>query len=586
VIGRLKPGISLDQAQTAMNGIAAGIARIAPETNKNWGIDLQPLHRVLVGDELRSTSVVLGAVVALILLMACANVANLMLARGSARAREIAVRVSLGAGRAQLVRQLLTESLLLAVLGGTLGVALAWALIRLAPKLVPPGALPAGVLLSLDSRVLAFTALATLGCGILFGLAPAWQVTRASLSAGLRASGRAVSAGNARMLNSVAVVQIAIAVIVVTGAGLFLRTFDRLAQVDAGYHAEHVLTASLILPLTSYPDPSRALTFYQTAQRELENLPGVRAAAFGGSLPLTGFDIGQGFRIDDTTGSSHYQIVGARYFEALGIPLQSGRFFQPHDDGNAPQVAIVNQEMVRRYFKGISPIGAHVRVSAMDPAGPRLVDREIVGVVGQVKIDNPGENENVVEIYVPITQNPWFSATIALRATGDPLALTAGLKSAIARIDKSLAVTHIRTMDEIASASIARPRFRAQLLGGFALLALLLSAVGVFAVLAFSVTQRRREFGIRMALGAQIADVLSLVLTRGLKIAIAGVAAGLLGAALLARSLATLLYGVQPLDPGTFGGTAALLAIVALAAAAVPACRAARADPAITLRDE
>ncbi len=313
----------------------------------------------------------------------------------------------------------------------------------------------------------------------------------------------------------------------------------------------------------------------------------MRSASFGGSLPLTGFDIGQGFVLaDGRSGATHYQIVGARYFETLGIPLQSGRTFADRDSATAPQVAIVNHEFARRYFAGASPIGAHVRVHAMDMSGPKFVEREIVGVAGQVKVDSPGEPANSVEIYVPIAQNPWFSASIALRASGDPLALAGALKSAIAKVDKDLAVTHIRTMDEISAASVARPRFRAQLLGGFAFLALLLSAVGVFGVLAFAVTQRKREFGIRMALGAQIADVLSLVLARGLKIALVGVFAGLLGAALLARSLATLLYGVQPFDPATFGATTALLAFVALSAAAIPAWRASRVDPAITLRDE
>jgi putative ABC transport system permease protein len=583
----------MEQAQVAMDAIAVGIARMAPETNKNWGIAIQPLHRAVVGNELRSTSLVLGGVVAFILLMACANVANLMLARGAARAREMAVRASLGASRGQLARQLLTESLLLAGLGGALGIALGWTLIRFSPRLIPPGALPAGILLSLDARVAAFTALAALGSGILFGLAPAWQVTRGTLAAGLRASGRAASAGNSRLLSGIAMAEIAIAVIVVTGAGLFLRTFDRLSQVDPGYRADHVLTASVILPLPRYPNTGRALAFYQAAQRELENLPGVRSASFGGSLPLTGFDIGQGFRVgaangdeNGRSGSSHYQIVGARYFETLGIPLQSGRVFQDRDNAHFTPVAIVNQELVRRYFSGRSPIGAHIRVAAMDMSGPKMIDREIVGVVGQVKIESPGEAENVVEIYVPIMQNPWFSASMAMRTSGDPLATTVALKAAIAKVDKDLAVTHIQTMDEISAASVARPRFRAQLLGAFALLALLLSAVGVFGVLAFAVSRRKREFGIRMALGAQIADVLSLVLTRGLKIAVIGAAAGLLVAGLLARSLATLLFGVQPLDPATFGTTAGLLAVVSLAAAAIPAWRAARVDPAIALREE
>jgi putative ABC transport system permease protein len=279
-------------------------------------------------------------------------------------------------------------------------------------------------------------------------------------------------------------------------------------------------------------------------------------------------------------------MVGARYFETLGIPLEAGRAFTAHDDATSQQVAIVNREFLRKYLHGMPAIGTHIRVHAMDPAGPRFVEREIVGVAGQVKVDGPGEAENAVEVYVPLAQNAWFGASIAVRAEGDPLALTNAVKGVVARLDRQLAVTHIRTMDEIVAESVARPRFRARLLGGFAALALLLSAVGIFAVLAFGVSQRKREFGIRMALGAQIGDVVSLVLTRGVKIVLGGIAAGMIGAAALARSLAALLFGVKPLDAASFGGAAALLALVALAAASIPAWRAGRVDPAIALRDE
>ena len=391
--------------------------------------------------------------------------------------------------------------------------------------------------------------------------------------------------------------EIAIAVIVVSGAGLFLRTLERLSHVDPGFHAARVLTMRVSLPLSRYPTQAHMLAFYQAAQTEIESLPGVRSASFGGSLPLTGFDIGQGIQIvgqpetaESRSRRVHYQMIGARYFETLGIPLQAGRAFTAHDDGASPQVAIVNQEFVRRYLNrhlnGQPAVGTRIRVSAMDPAGPRLVEREIVGVVGQVKVDGLGETENTVEVYVPLTQNAWDNASIAVRASGDPLALTAAVKAVIARFDKQLAVTNIRTMEEIAAESVARPRFRARLVGGFAALALLLSAVGIFGVLAFSVGRRKREFGIRMALGAQISDVLSLVLAGGVRIAAAGVVAGLVGAAALARSLAALLFGIDPLDGVTFGAAAALLALVALAAASIPAFRAARVDPAIALRDE
>ena len=593
VLGRLKPGVTLAHARESMSAIAVHIAEIAPATNLHWGITIEPLRQAVAGAELRSTSLALAGVVLFVLLMACANVASLMLARGTARSRELAVRVSLGAGSGRLVRQLLVESLAIAAMGGVAGVALAAALIRLAPVLIPPDTLPTGMVLALDARVLGFTAAATLATGILFGLIPAWQVARGALADSLRGGGRASTAGSARTLGTLAAVEIAVAVMVVSGAGLFLRTLDRLAQVDPGYHAEHVLTLHVNLPLARYQDPDRCLAFYQAAQREVESLPGVHAAAFGGSVPLTGFEIGQGFEVRGSTSqpeslhaSAHYQIVGARYFETLGIPLEAGRAFTARDTHGAPDVAIVNHEFVRKYLAGRDPIGVHISVQAMDPSGPKAVDREIVGVSGQVKIQSPGEKENAVEIYVPITQNPWFDATLAVRGAGDPHRLTAALRGAIARVDKDLALTRIRTMDEIASEAVAAPRFRARLLAGFAVVALLLSAVGVFGVLAFSVNRRRREFGIRMALGSQTGGVLALVLGRAAKIALAGVLAGLAGAALLSRSLAALLYGVAPNDPVTFTAAGAMLALVALLAAAIPAWRASSVDPAIVLREE
>jgi predicted permease len=585
--------VSFEQARAAMDAIAVRIAEISPETNKGWTVTVDPLRESLVGAELRTTSLVLAGVVAFILLMACANVANLMLAGGATRAREMAVRMSLGAGAVRLARQLLVESLLLAVLGGVGGLGLAWLLIRIAPRLIPADSLPAGLLLSLDLRVVAFTALITIGAGLLFGLAPAWQLTGGSLAAAMRGGGRGVAGGSNRLLGTLAAVEIAIAIIVVSGAGLFLRTLDRLSQVDPGFHAVRVLTMQVSLPLSRYPNPAKALAFYQAAQLEIEHLPGVRSASFGGSLPLTGFDIGQGVQIVGQApepGLQHlnaqYQMVGTPYFETLGIPLQAGRAFTAHDDAASQQVAIVNQEFVRKYLHGKPALGLHIRVHAMDPAGPRFVEREIVGVAGQVKVDGPGEAENVVEVYVPLTQNAWFGASIAVRTEGDPLALTSAVKGVVSHLDRQLALTHIRTMDEIVAESVARPRFRARLLGGFAAVALLLSAVGIFAVLAFGVSQRKREFGIRMALGARIADVVSLVLTRGVRIVLAGTVAGLIGAAALARSLAALLFGIKPLDAASFAAAAALLAIVALVAASMPAWRAGRVDPATALRDE
>ena len=592
VIGRLKPGITLQQAQPAMDAIAAHIAQISPGTNKGWGISMQPMREALVGHELRATSLLLASAVGLILLMACANIANLTLLRGAARAREMTVRVSLGAPSWRLVRQLITESLLLAGAGGIAGIGLAWALIRVAPVVIPEGTLPVGLRVELDLRIVAFTVVATLTAGLISGVVPAWRVTRSALATTLR-GGRSVAPGRSKLLDGLAMAEIALGVVVVSGAGLFLMTLQRLGQVDPGFHATRILTMHMILPLSRYSATENREAFYQAAQQQVESVPGVQMASFGGSLPLNGFDIGQSFTVvgdpprdSANAPSAHYQIVGARYFETLGIPLREGRPFDSRDNETAPQVAIVNQEFVRRYLAGRPALGTHIRISAMENAGPKTVDREIVGVVGQVRVTDLGESENVVEVYVPVLQNSWYSPSLAVRTAGEPLAMAKAVKAAIAKVDPELAVTEVRTMDEIAYQSMARPRFRARLLAGFGLLAMVLSAAGVFGVLAFSVAQRTREFGIRMALGARAPQVLRMVLVRGGVIAAGGIGAGLLGAVALGRSVATLLFDVRPVDPPVLIVAAVLLGCVAIGAAGVPAWRAARVDPAITLRDE
>jgi putative ABC transport system permease protein len=593
VLGRLKPGVSLEQAQAGMNLVADDLARISPDTNKDWGITIDPLRSALVHHELRVTTLVLAGVVAFVLLMACANVANLMLARSASRMREMALRSALGASNPRLVRQLLTESVLLSSIGGLGGLILAWALIRLAPAIMPPGTLPVAMPLTLDLRVTTFAVLATLLTGLLFGLAPAWRVGRGSLGPALQSGGRSVTSGSTALLSAIATVQIAVGVMIVAGALLLVRTLERLSQVDPGFHADRVLTMHLSLPVSHYPTPDQALVFYQNVQRELTALPGVRCAAFGGSLPLRGWDIGQGFEIvgdpplsESESPAAHYQIVGSQYFETLGIPLQSGRVFNEQDTATGLQVAIVNDEFVRQYLHGRRAVGTHIRVQAMDPSGPKSVEREIVGVIEQVKVEGLAERQNAAEIYVPIMQNPWYWASLAVRTSGDPIAMLRPVKRIIAKYDNQLPVTDVRTMDQIAHESIAEPRFRARLLGTFATLALLLSAIGVFGVLTFSVAQRTREFGVRMALGAQISDVLGLVLGSSAIISLIGIALGTLGAAVLARSLSALLFGVRPLDPITFISAPVLLALVALAASSIPAIRAARTDPAVVLREE
>jgi putative ABC transport system permease protein len=593
VIGRLRPDVTLDQARADMAGVAGRIATIAPDTNKGWGVTIEPLHSAIVGPELRTTSLVLAGVVGFVLLMACANVANLLLARGLGRSREIAVRAALGGSRRRIVQQLLTESLLLASIGGACGLTLAWAAVNAAPSLIPRGTLPQGVVLAFDARVALVAALLTFGTTLLFGFVPAWQAAAVPLAEATNAGGRGSTRRAGRLRVALVVGEVAAAVLLLTGAGLLVRTLVALNSVDRGFRAERVLTLQVALPLTRYASAEKLLTFYQAVERELSAIPGVTSAAFGGSLPLDGWEIGQGFAIagdppvePSRLPSAHYQLVSPAYFRTLGIDVVRGRPFGEHDTPQGAPVCVVNEEFVRRYLKGREPIGMVVGVQNMAMTGSsELIPREIVGVSRQVSAE-AGEKERVVEIYVPLAQNPWFSASLSVQTAGEPAALLTAVKAAIARIDKDQPVTRVRTLEEVAAEATSQPRFRAELVGVFAVLALLLAAVGIFGVLAFSVGQRGREFGIRVALGAQSHDVLRLILGGALKMTAAGVAIGLAAAALLTRFLGTLLFEIKPIDPITFAGTAGILATAALIACALPAWRATRVDPAVTLRQE
>jgi putative ABC transport system permease protein len=594
VLGRLKPGVTLQQAQAGMDVIASHIGQIAPEVNKGWGVNVEPLRVALVGPDLRVTSLMLFGVVGFVLVMVCANIANLMLARGAARSREMAVRAALGAGTVRLTRQLITESLALATLGGVGGVALAAIVIQVAPTVIPPGTLPTGLLLRLDIRVLAFAVVATLLTGITFGLAPVWQLGRSSVANALQSGSSYTSTyRNRKLLGPVAATQVAAGVMIVAAATLLIRTLERISQVDPGFHADRVLTMHVVLPFAQYETPDRALLFYQAVHKEIAALPGVQSASFGGSLPTEGWNIGQGFEVvgepslgEAEAPAAHYQMVGADYFRTLGISFVAGREFNEHDTARSPEVAIVNEEFARHYLRGKSAVGMRVRVQAMDPGGPKMVEREIVGVIRQVKVEGLAEKQADAEIYVPLTQNPWFGASLAVRTAGEPFAMLQPIKKIIAKYDPQLAVTQVQTMNDLSQSTIAAPRFRARLLGAFAGLALTLSAFGVFGVLAFAVAQRRREFGVRMALGAQTHDVLNLVLGAAARILAVGLSVGILGATVLAKSFSALLFDVDPLDPISFITAPVALTLVALAAAAIPASRALRTNPAVVLRQE
>jgi len=597
-VGRIKDGVSLEAAQRDMTAIGRRNEALYPETNTGHVPTLQPLREALVGSEMRLTSMLLLGVVGFILLMCCANVANLLLARTMGRVRELAVRSALGASRRRIALQLLTESLVLAALGGVLGTVVGAAILETAPSLVPPGLLPSAVSLTFDGRVVAFSAVASLVVGVLFGLAPAWQVTGLSVVQAIGAESRSTARGG-RFRSALVVAELAAAVLVLCGAGLLLRTLISLQSVDPGYGADDVLTMTLNLPFPDGRTPTRYATqdavhrFYDSVEREVAQIPGVRSAAVGGVLPLDGMWMGQGIDIEGdpprqgpSRNFTSYNMISPAYFATLDIPIVSGRAFSATDRSDSVPVCIVSERFVRLYLKGRNPLGLRVAVPAMTfPPGPPVL-REIVGVAGQVKMF-PNEGQPIPQLYVPIAQNSWFNASLSVRPqSGSAEALLPAVRAAVARIDKERPVTRVRTIDVVAAEATSRPRFRAILVGTFAALALGLALVGVFGVLAYAVQQRVREFGVRIALGAAAPDVVQLVLASAAKLMLIGLVAGLGAAAALSRYLTTLLYAVAPLDPVTFVAVPLILVITAALAVAVPACRAARVDPVVAFRSE
>ncbi|PWT82754.1 MAG: hypothetical protein C5B57_08170, partial [Blastocatellia bacterium] len=589
VIARLKSDVSLAQAEADMAVVADNIARQSPGTNAGWGVTIDPLKRAIVSPELRTTAFVLGGAVLFVLLLACANVANLLLSRGVTRTREMAVRAALGGSRGRILRQILTESLLLSILGGALGLAFSWAVLRIVPSVIPPQSIPETIVLAFDQRLTLFAIALTFATSLLFGAAPAWNASRVSLTEAMNAGGRGTTHGAGRFRAALTVCEVAAAVLLVTGAGLFLRTLMSLDGVDPGYRAQNVVTMSIGLPVRYQPDRIRAV--HESIQRDVAVIPGVRVVSIAGDVPLAGFSMGQLFEVlgQDNPPSpqravAHYQMVGPNYFEALGIPLLRGRAFTDNDTATANPVCIINEEFAKRYFSVRDPIGARINVATVAQR-PQPIVREVVGVIRQVKV-RPDEQQDQIEIYVPASQNPWMAATLAVQADARPAALVPAITAAITRIDKAIAVTRVRTMEDVAAESTARPRFRAQLIGSFAAIAVVLAGVGVFSVLMFNVHQRRREFSIRIALGARSRDLVLLVLANGVRLIAIGLTIGVAASGLLVQSLTTLLHGVRPLDPITFVAAAGLLAAIAVAACAGPALSAARSDAAVSLRQE
>ncbi len=586
-MARLRPGVSAAQASADLNLIAERLARQFPETNGAFRIAVHGLHEEIVG-RTRTILMVLFGAVFLVLLIACVNVANLLLARSSARAREIAVRAAMGAGRWRVVRQLLTESLLLAALGSAAGILLAQCGMAALGKF-GPDQLPRLQGVRLDGHVLFFTFGLTLLTGLLFGLVPAWQSGKLNLHGLLKEGGRGGTVGGQRGLRGTLVVtEVALALWLLVGTGLLVRSYWKLQQTPAGFDSKRVLTAMVSLPYATYDHQTNMGRFQQQLLERVSALPGVESAGLTSDLPWTGYDENNSFFIEGKVGfpnseaSGRYHFVSSDYFRTVGVPLLTGRFFNVDDRfGTTPRL-LVNHSLAAKYWPGENAVGRRITFSP----DPKEEDwRTIVGVVGDVK-DRPESAAAVPAFYFSLAQVPFRQVTLAVRTGGDPSGMVAAIRHEVQTLDPNVPLADIKTLETVTAKAVAGRRFAFWLVGGFAATALALAAIGIYGVLSYLVTQRARELGVRIALGAQARDVIQLTLRQGMRPTLLGVALGLAGAFALTRWMSSLLFGISATDPGTFIASAVLLVLVALLPCWLPARRAARVDPMQALRYE
>ncbi|MBV8856411.1 MAG: ABC transporter permease [Acidobacteria bacterium] len=590
-VAKLKDGVPFEQAAAEVETIANRIAAQYPDTSANRRARAVRLHEDLVGQVRPALLILLGAV-GLVLLIACANVANLLLARAASRGREIAVRTALGATRARVARQLLTESLLLSLTGGAAGLLLSvWgveAIVKLSPATVPRLAET-----TIDARVFLFALGVSVLTGLVFGLAPALQASKTDLAESLKEGGRSGSAGarRNRLRSALVVAEVALSLVLLVGAGLLIKSFRQLVTTDPGYSPERVLAVLVALNTQKFADDDSRAGYFREAVARIKGLPGVESAGLTRLLPLGRSDIFNSFNIagrapfaPEERHSARSYTISPDYFHVLGIPLKRGRAFAEADGKNAPGVIVVNEAFVRDYFPGQEPLGQHVVIDG--PDDKPLPPREVVGVVGNVHFESFND-EAQPEYYIPFEQAPAAVSQVVVRAKGgDAAALTPSVRAALKGVDPNLLIWETRTMDELVGQSVAPQRFNVALLGFFAALAMLLAAVGIYGVMSYTVTQRRHEIGIRMALGAQRKDVLRLVVRQGMLLTLLGLGLGLAGAFALTRLMTSLLYGVSATDPTVFAAVSLLLAAVALLACYVPARRATKVDPMVALRYE
>jgi putative ABC transport system permease protein len=586
-IGALKPGVTIAQARAEMNALGARLEQQYPDFNKGWGINLVPLHTQFSGD-LKPALMILLIAVGFVLLIACANVANLLMARSVARQKEFAIRTALGAGRLRLLRQLLTESVLLALAGCAIGLLVArWGMDALLA--ISPRDLLSFTSVTIDKRVLGFALALSVLTSLIFGLLPALEASRPNTNESLKEGGRGTTAGRAhRVLNWFVVAQVALSLMLLIGSGLMIKSLLRLQSVDPGFDRNNLLTVSVTLPRAKYTEPPKRIEFFQQLLARVRQLPGVRAVGAASAPPFMGLGAATGFDIEGQPvlpsaqkATTEVRVVDQDYFKTMGIPLLKGRTFTDREETQESRVVIISDALARQYFPNESPLGKRITISMKEQNDPC----EIIGVVGDVKMKGLDMATRPM-VYWPHAELPYLRMTLLVRTNGSTAGIAGSLEREVRALDKDQPISDVRSMNEWLAESIARARFATFLLGIFAIVALVLASLGIYGVMAYSVTQRTNEIGIRMALGATRGDVVLLVLRRGLMLAVSGVAIGLIGSVGLTRLLAGLLFGVSVTDPAIFGLVPILLLAIALLAVYLPARRATKVDPLVALRYE